>query len=58
MHGEQLQYYSATSNTENWKQMVPEKELRGVSPNFHIHVSVSHLYIPRIGLLLTTVHLF
>jgi len=25
-------------------------ELRGLSPNFHIHVSVSHLYIPRISL--------
>jgi hypothetical protein len=24
-------------------------ELRGRSPNFHIHVSVSDLYIPRIG---------
>ena len=24
-------------------------ELRGLSPNFHIHVSVSYLYIPRIG---------
>ncbi len=24
-------------------------ELRGLSPNFHIHVSVSNLYIPRIG---------
>ncbi len=24
-------------------------ELRGISPNFHIHVSVSDLYIPRIG---------
>jgi hypothetical protein len=24
--------------------------LRGLSPNFHIHVSVSDLYIPRIGL--------
>jgi hypothetical protein len=23
-------------------------ELRGLSPNFHIHVSVSDLYIPRI----------
>ncbi len=23
----------------------PEKELRGLSPNFHIHVSVSDLYI-------------
>jgi len=27
----------------------PEKELRGLSPNFHIHVSVSDLYIPKIG---------
>jgi hypothetical protein len=24
-------------------------ELRGLSPNFHIHVSVSDLYISRIG---------
>jgi len=24
-------------------------ELRGLSPNFHIHVSVSDLFIPRIG---------
>ncbi len=24
-------------------------ELRGLSPNFHIHVSVSNFYIPRIG---------
>ncbi len=27
----------------------PEKEFRGLSPNLHIHVSVSDLYIPRIG---------
>jgi hypothetical protein len=27
----------------------PEKELLGLSPNFHIHVPVSDLYIPRIG---------
>jgi len=27
----------------------PEKELRGLSPNFHIHVSLSDLYIPTIG---------
>ncbi len=26
-----------------------EKELRDLNPNFHIHVSVSDLYIPRIG---------
>ncbi len=27
----------------------PEKELRGLIPNFHIHVSVSDLYIPMIS---------
>jgi hypothetical protein len=26
-------------NTENLKQILPEKELRGLSPNFHIRVS-------------------
>ncbi len=35
--------------TENSKQIFPDKELRGHSSNFHIHVSVSDLYIPRIG---------
>ncbi len=37
-------------NTENSVQIFPEKEFRGISPNFNIHVSVSDLYIPRIGL--------
>jgi hypothetical protein len=37
-------------NTENLKQIFPEKELLGLSSNFHIHVSVSDLYIPTIGL--------
>jgi hypothetical protein len=37
-------------NSENSKQVFPEKELRGLSPNFHIHVFVSDLYIPTIGL--------
>jgi hypothetical protein len=32
------------------KQTFPEKELRGLSPNFHVYVSVSDLYIPTIGL--------
>ncbi len=36
--------------TENSKQIFPEKELCGLSPNSHIHVSVSDLYIPTIGL--------
>ncbi len=34
---------------ENPIYVFPEKELRGLSPNFHIHESVSDLYIPRIG---------
>ncbi len=44
--------YSALQrqNAENLKQMFPEKEYRGFSPNFHIHVSVSELYIPTMGL--------
>ncbi len=29
--------------------ILQEKELCGLSPNFHIHVSVGDLYIPRIG---------
>jgi hypothetical protein len=37
-------------NTENWREKFPEKEFRGLIPNFHIHVSVSDLYIPTIGL--------
>ncbi len=36
--------------TKNLKTYIPEKELRSPSPNFHIHVSVSGLYIPTIGL--------
>jgi hypothetical protein len=37
-------------NTENSKQIFPEKELCGPSPNCHLHVSVSDLYTPTIGL--------
>jgi hypothetical protein len=37
-------------NAENLKQIFPEKEYRGLSPDFHIHVSVSELYIPMMGL--------
>ncbi len=33
-------------NTEHSKQIFPEKEFRGLSLNFHIHVSVNDLYIP------------
>jgi hypothetical protein len=38
------------TKTENSKQIFPEKEVRGHSPNFHIHVSASDLYIPTIDL--------
>ncbi len=31
-------------NTENLKQLFPKKELRSLSPNFHIHVCVSDQY--------------
>ncbi len=37
-------------NAENLKQIFQEKEYRGLSPNFLIHVSVSELYIPAMGL--------
>jgi hypothetical protein len=37
-------------NSENLKQIFPGKEYRGLSPNFHIHVSVSELYIPMMEL--------
>jgi hypothetical protein len=37
------------TNTKNSKQIFPEKELRGRSAYFHIHVSVSDLYVPTIG---------
>ncbi len=40
------------SSGENSKQQFPEKELPGHSPNFHIHVFVSDLYIPTIDLLI------
>ncbi len=36
-------------NAENLKQIFPKK-YRGLSPNFHIHVSVSELYILTMGL--------
>ncbi len=38
------------TTTENSKQIFPEKELCGHSPNIHIHVYVSDLYIPTIDL--------
>jgi hypothetical protein len=37
-------------NTEILKQIFPEKEYRGLSPNFHIHASLRDLYISTMGL--------
>jgi hypothetical protein len=36
--------------TDNPIYVFPEMELRGLVPSSYIHVSVSELYIPRIGL--------
>ncbi len=33
--------------TENSKQIFPETELRGLSPNFHINMSVSGFIFPQ-----------
>ncbi len=38
------------TKTENLKQTFPEKELRGHILKFHIHVSMSDLYITTIDL--------
>ncbi len=41
------------AKTQYWKyeKNISRKELRGLSPSFHIHVSVSdYTYIPTIGL--------
>ncbi len=43
-------YHTAKTNTDILKQIFPEKEYRGLSPNFHIDVSVIDLYVPMIGL--------
>jgi hypothetical protein len=37
-------------NAENLKQIFPEKQYRGLKPNFQVHVSVSELYITTMGL--------
>ncbi len=39
-------------NTENSKHIFPDKELCGLSPNFHIHVSVSDIPTVYLSILL------
>ncbi len=41
---------TAKTQYRKFERIFLEKELRGHSPNFHIHVSVSDLYIPTIDL--------
>jgi hypothetical protein len=44
--------YVCTAKTKcrKFETNIPRKEYRGLSPNFHIHVSVSELFIPTMGL--------
>jgi hypothetical protein len=42
--------YQGICHTENLKQIFPEMTLRGLVSKSYIHVSVSNLYIPTIGL--------
>ncbi len=42
--------YTAKKKCRKFETHIPRKELRGHSPNFHIHVSVSDSYIPTIDL--------
>ena len=41
--------YSSTHYKQDPIYVVPEMKLRGLVPNFHIHVSVRDLHIPTIG---------
>jgi hypothetical protein len=42
--------HNAKTQYRKFEQKFLEKELRGLSPKFHIHASMSNLYIPMIGL--------
>ena len=41
---------TAKTKYRNFETNISRKEYRGLNPNFHIHASVSDLYIPTIGL--------
>ncbi len=45
----ELSNLSTLQRKKNPNYVFPEKEFRSLNPNFHIYVSVSDLYIPRIG---------
>ncbi len=42
--------HTTKTKCRNLKQIFPEKEYRGLSPYFHIHVSVREFYILTMGL--------
>jgi hypothetical protein len=48
-HSCEISSPSSTLCKENPLYVFPEKKLLGISPNFHIDVSVSDLYTPTIG---------
>jgi hypothetical protein len=48
--GKETDYHTAKTKRRKFKQIFPEKDYRGLSPNFHIHVSVSESYISAMGL--------
>ncbi len=49
MHTEKYVTRTYIHCKEIWIYIFLERELRGLSSNFHIHVSVSDLYIPKFG---------
>ncbi len=42
--------YTAMTKYRNFETNIPTKGISGLSPSFHIHASVSDLYIPTIGM--------
>jgi hypothetical protein len=43
-------YYTAKTKCRKFETNIPRKGISGLSSNFHIHVAVSELYIPTMGL--------
>jgi hypothetical protein len=42
--------YVFTAKCRKFETNISRKGISGLSPNFHIHVSVSELYFPTVGL--------
>ncbi len=43
-------FHTAKTKYRYFETNIPRKGISGLSPNFHIHASVSDSYIPTIGL--------